>query len=269
MAAKADPNRIHLATSLGLVTSAGATYLFEATPDLRPQLDRLMTLGRERGRVDAGRKFVDGVFITHAHMGHYTGLLHLGFEAAHANNIPLFASPTMVAFLQNNQPWRQLFDLENLHAQPISAAAGVELEPGVLVTPVTVPHRDELSDTVAWRIAGPNRTMLFLPDCDPWLRWAERGFSIDEVFADIDLVLLDATFFSGAELPGRDLKTIGHPLVRDSVERFGQEVRAGSLEIVFIHLNHSNPLLQSEGTEAKSVREAGFQIAVRGQHFAL
>ena len=91
---------------LALVTASAETYLFEATPDLRPQLDRVIELGQARGRADQGRRLLDGIFLTHAHMGHYTGLLHLGFEAAHSQGVELFASDKMVAFLHANQPWR-------------------------------------------------------------------------------------------------------------------------------------------------------------------
>ncbi len=167
-AARRDSRLRRYATSLVLVSAGGETYLFEATPDIRPQLDRVLELGRLRGRPDQGRKWLDGIFLTHAHMGHYTGLLHLGFEAAHSQGVPLFASDEMVAFLRDNQPWRQLIDLNNVVPEPVLPGGGVQLAGGVSVIPLTVPHRDELSDTVAWRIEGPSQTVLFMPDCDPW-----------------------------------------------------------------------------------------------------
>ncbi len=272
-AARRDPRLRRYATSLALVTANGDTHLFEATPDLRPQLDRVIELGRLRGRPDRGRKLVDGIFLTHAHMGHYTGLLHLGFEAAHSQDVPLLASDKMVAFLHANQPWRQLVDLGNVVPRAVLFDSEARLADGLRVKPLAVPHRDELSDTVAWRIEGPNRTVLFMPDCDPWSRWPEREtngtFELAPMLEGVDVLLADATFYSGDELPGRDLSKIGHPLVRDSLELFGDDVRAGKLRVVFIHFNHSNPLLDPDSAESRAVRDAGFEVAHRGMQLPL
>ncbi len=268
-AARRDPSLRRYATSLALVTPDGRTYLFEATPDLRPQLDRVLELGRLRGRPDQGRKLLDGIFLTHAHMGHYTGLAHLGFEAAHSQGVPLYASDKMVDYLHANQPWRQLIDLNNVVPQTVPFGGEVQLAGGLTVRPLAVPHRDELSDTVAWRIEGPNQTILFMPDCDPWSRWGDRGFELAPMLEGVDSFLVDATFYSGDELPGRDLTKIGHPLVRDSLELFGEDVRDGKLRVIFLHLNQSNPLIDPDSAEAGEVRAAGFEIALRGMQLTL
>jgi pyrroloquinoline quinone biosynthesis protein B len=267
--ARRDPAKVRYATSFALVGSNGETYLFEATPDLRPQLDRVLQLGELRGRAEQGRKLLDGVFVTHAHMGHYSGLLHLGFEAAHSQGVPVYGSERMMAFLRDNQPWRQLLDLENLIATTLGPERVQQLADGVRVFAIAVPHRDELSDTVAWRIEGPERTLLFMPDCDPWSRWKERGFELEPMLEGVDTFLVDATFYSGDELPGRDLTKIGHPMVRDSMELFGERVARKELEVVFIHFNHSNPLLRAGGPEAGALREAGFGLAHRGLRIEL
>ncbi len=268
-AARRDPRLRRYATSLVLVTASGETYLFEATPDLRPQLDRVIELGRASGRADQGRKLLDGIFLTHAHMGHYTGLLHLGFEAAHSQDVPLFASEEMVAFLNANQPWRQLIDLGNVVPRAVALGGSTRLAGGIEVRAFAVPHRDELSDTVAWRIAGPHRTILFMPDCDPWSRWQERGFALAPMLEGVDLFLADATFYSGDELPGRDLSKIGHPLVQSSLELFREDVSSGKLRVAFIHFNHSNPLLAPDSAESAVVRDAGFEVAHRGLRLSL
>ena len=270
-AARADPRRRAYATSLALIGSKGESYLFEATPDIRPQLDRVMELGKERGRPDAGRRYLDGIFVTHAHMGHYSGLLHLGFEAAHSQEVPLYGSPKMLAFIEGNQPWKQLVELRNLVLRPLDLdpSASVELSDGIKVSPVSVPHRDELSDTVAWRIEGPTHTVLFLPDCDPWQRWEARGFDWVSMLDGVDTLLVDATFYSEDELPGRDLSKIGHPLVTDSIELLREREQAGQLRVFFIHFNHSNPLLTPDSDARKRVEAAGFEIAERGLQLAL
>ena len=41
-------------------------------------------------------------------MGHYSGLMHLGREAANTSKVPVYAMPRMLEFLAKNGPWNQL-----------------------------------------------------------------------------------------------------------------------------------------------------------------
>ena len=41
-----------------------------------------------------------GIFLTHAHIGHYSGLIHLGKEALGAKGISVYAMPKMSFFLK-------------------------------------------------------------------------------------------------------------------------------------------------------------------------
>ena len=85
-----DPSKAKMASSLGLIHKGAQTrYLFDATPDIKQQLYNL-------DQWDDGRGFaLDGVFLTHGHMGHYLGLAHLGREAMGAKSIPVYAMPKM------------------------------------------------------------------------------------------------------------------------------------------------------------------------------
>ena len=181
----------------------------------------------------------------------------------------MYASAKMISFLEDNQPWRQLIEIKNLVPEVVSPGVALELSDGIAVRALAVPHRDELSDTVAWRIEGPRRTVLFMPDCDPWSRWEARGFALAPMLEGVDTFLVDATFYSGEELPGRDLSKIMHPFVTDSIERFSAQVSAGELEVIFIHLNHSNPLLAADSAEAQKVFDAGFGLATRAMRLEL
>lgn len=261
-AARADPTRRALATSLALVLGDGDTYLFEATPDIREQLDMSIALSRAAGGTPSPRVPVAGVFLTHAHMGHYLGLAHFGFEAAHTDHLPVFCSPSMATFLAENAPWSQLVQLEEIELRPLERSVDVG---GVSVQGIAVPHRAEFTDTVAYRIAGPHRTVLFVPDTDPWRRWPAPPL---DLFEGIDVALIDGTFASPAELPGRDLEQIGHPFIVDSMELLQSRVEAG-MEVVFIHLNHSNAALRPDSTMRRTIEARGFSVAVRGQHIAL
>lgn len=267
-AARIDPGRAHLVSCLGLVVpreEGHDTYLFDATPDLTEQLVLLRDVRRPpSGRTD--RRPVSGIFLTHAHLGHYLGLAWLGFESIHAQGVPVHATPRMAGFLRENGPWSQLVALQNIDLHELPVGAPLPLPGGIRVTAHPVPHRDEFSDTVAFRIAGPNRTILFMPDTEPWERWSDR---FDALLEGVDVLLVDGTFFSADELPGRRVSSIGHPLMVDTIARLGPRVAAGELQVTFIHLNHSNPALDP-GSEARAtIQEAGFGVAREGAEYRL
>lgn len=253
------------AASIALANPDGHVYLFDASPDIRDQLPLVRSLlnvdRRDAARV---RRPVDGIFLTHGHMGHYAGLLQLGFEAAHTDAIPVFGTPRMVELLSTQAPWSQLVEKQEIAVHTLTENMPTQVG-DVTVRAVTVPHRAEFTDTVGYRIEGPRKTALYLPDVARW----EQVPKMPALLAGVDLLLLDGTFYSGDELPGRDLSQIGHPLVTDSMARLQSRVDSGALEVVFIHLNHSNPLLE-EGSPARvEVTSRGFKVAERGADFWL
>jgi pyrroloquinoline quinone biosynthesis protein B len=264
-AARRDPSRARKVASLALVLPAeGRLFLVDATPDLPAQLAALsdVTAGRPE------RDPLDGVLLTHAHMGHYLGLALLGFEAVNVRDLPVWCTPRMAAFLRGNGPWSQLVEKGNLDLRETAAGTVHELGGGVTAEAFPVPHRDEFSDTVAWKIRGPRRTLLYVPDVDGWDDWEERG-GMEAAFDGVDVALVDGTFYSDGELPGRDTSKIPHPRMIESVERFGPAVGAGELEVAFTHLNHSNPALDEGSEERRSLEAAGFRVLEEGEEIEL
>jgi pyrroloquinoline quinone biosynthesis protein B len=209
-------------SSLGLVNGAGKAYLLDATPDLPAQLHML------NGGVAPA-----GVFLTHAHIGHYTGLMYFGREATDAKAVPVHVTDRMAAFLAANGPWSLLVSRGNIKPVIMRDDAPVDLGDGLRVTPLRVPHRDEFSDTVGFIIQGPRRRVLFIPDIDQWSKWDRR---IQDVVAGVDVALLDGTFASADEIPGRTIDDIPHPLM--PVTR--QLLKDAKAAVWFIHLNHTN-----------------------------
>jgi pyrroloquinoline quinone biosynthesis protein B len=201
-------------------------------------------------------------------MGHYLGLALLGFEAVNVRDLPVWCTPRMAAFLRGNGPWSQLVEKGNLDLRETAAGTVHELGGGVTAEAFPVPHRDEFSDTVAWKIRGPRRTLLYVPDVDGWDDWEERG-GMATAFDGVDVALVDGTFYSDGELPGRDTSKIPHPRMIESVERFGRAVGAGELEAAFTHLNHSNPALDEGSEERRSLEAAGFRVLEEGEEIEL
>lgn len=254
-----DPER--QVTSLGLVDDiARRKYLFEASPDMPRQVKALHEIAGNN------RELPDGIFLTHAHIGHYTGLMYLGKEATNAAAVPVYAMPRMDSFLRTNGPWSQLVTAANINLQRLRADSTISLTEQLAVAPFTVPHRDEFSETVGYRIVGPEKTAIFLPDIDKWSRWDRR---IEDVIAETDYAFVDGTFFDGAELDTRDISQIPHPFVSESISRFSEMPARERRKIIFIHFNHTNRLLLTDSKETAAVRAAGMRVARYGEVFPL
>ncbi len=260
-----DPAHRHRATSLGLVDPAtGQRWMFEATPDFREQLhdlDVAVPVESVPG--------LAGIFLTHAHMGHYTGLMFLGHESIGADAVPVYAMPEMRAMLTRNAPWDQLVRYENVELRPLADGERVRLNDRLAVTPFLVPHRQEYSEVVGYRIDGPGRSALFLPDIDSWEEWDEQGTRIEDALASVDVAFIDASFYADGEIPGRDMSGFPHPLITQTMERLRDLPPDQRAKVRFIHLNHTNPALRPDGEARRAIERGGFSVARRGQRVPL
>jgi pyrroloquinoline quinone biosynthesis protein B len=246
--------------SLGLVDLENQQkWLFEATPDLHTQLADLEQNHLKKTSI------IDGVFLTHAHIGHYTGLMYFGREAYGKKNIPVFAMPKMKSFLTNNGPWNQLIDLKNITLKNIQHDSTMILNQQLKVTPFLVPHRDEFSETVGYKIEGTKKTALFIPDIDKWKTWNK---SIIEEVKKVNYAFLDATFLDQHEIK-RAMSEVPHPFIQETIALFKNESLATKNKIVFIHFNHTNPALQKNSKQRKEIEKLGFRFANEGDNFEL
>ena len=240
-----------LVSSLGIVDHDSKEYwLVDASPDIGKQMNLLASSY-------PGYRLA-GVLLTHAHIGHYLGLAFLGRESLNTRDLPVLCTRRMADFLHTNQPWKQLVDLGNIALSVVEPGHPVRLGATATATPLLVPHRDELSDTVAWNIDGSTKQLFYCPDID---RWESQ---ILEVIKDADVALLDGTFYSPDELPDRDISEIPHPCIVDSIKTF----EGWDVEIRFIHLNHSNPLLSNEQLVTE-LETRGFNLGKRGDVWKL
>ena len=236
-------------------------FLFEATPDITVQLRALKNSAPlEVNEIPAA------IFLTHAHIGHYTGLMYLGKEVMNAQQVPVYVYPKMQRFLEKNAPWSQLVTNKNIVLKTMQANKLQQLNSQLSVLPFQVPHRDEFSETVGYQINGPEKSTLFIPDIDKWEKWKT---SIIDAIQKVDYAFIDATFFSGKEIQARDISEIPHPFVIESMELFKELSATEKAKIHFIHMNHTNPLLNPNSPESKKVEALGFNIARTGDRFTL
>ena len=249
--------------SLGLIDyEAGTRYIFEATPNFREQLHDLNEMADTEGAPD-------GIFLTHAHVGHYTGLMFLGFESMSASEVPVHTLPLMAEFLLTNGPWDQLVRYENIDLQVMAAEVPLELTENLSVSAWDVPHRREYAETAGFRIQGPDLSVVFIPDIDSWEEWAAQGVRIEDVVMENDLIYIDATFFDNNELRGRDMSAIPHPRVSETMDLFQDYPDEIRQRIRFIHYNHTNPIRFEDSAETLEVLERGYRIAREGERLCL
>ena len=239
-------------SSIGIVDpESNDVWMIDATPDFAEQL-HLLTNNNERA--------LKGIFITHAHIGHYTGLMHLGREVMGSKNTIVNVMPKMEEFLRNNGPWSQLVSLNNITLKGLKNNKTVQLNSKLSITPFQVPHRDEFSETVGFKIEGPSKSLVFIPDIDKWNKWK---INITDIVENSDYSILDGTFYDINELPGRDMSEIPHPFIIETMNLFKNSDKKDS--IYFIHLNHTNPALNKDSDEYKKVIYNGFNISEFGQ----
>jgi pyrroloquinoline quinone biosynthesis protein B len=249
-----DPAARQWVACLGLADrDAGQAWLIDATPDFPQQL-------RALGQAAPDCRLA-GVLLTHAHVGHYVGLVHLGREVMDAQGLPLYVTPAMADYLRHNAPWSQLVRRGNVVLHPLQPGTETALSPQLAVAPLHVPHRDEFADTVAFVVRGPARRLFYCPDIDGWGDWEQdlRGL-VDTV----DVALLDGTFFNAAELPGRDMREVPHPLVTDTAGRLA----GTAADVRLVHLNHTNPLL-APGPERDWLAQRGLHVGAFGDRWEL
>ena len=231
--------------------------MIDATPDFPKQYHVLTQNGNYN---------LEGILLTHAHIGHYTGLMHLGREVMGAKSLSVYVMPRMKTFLESNGPWDQLVTLGQIDLRSMRDKSTQPLNQRISVNPFLVPHRDEFSETVGYRVVGPSHSLVYIPDIDKWENWDR---DIGEVILENDYILIDGTFFGDGEIPNRSMEEIPHPFIIESMERFNNLSEKEKSKIRFIHLNHTNPALNNESAERKSMTLKGLKVARRNEKFKL
>jgi pyrroloquinoline quinone biosynthesis protein B len=255
-----DAKLRRMVSSIALVNPATKErWIFDATPDLPEQFQLLKEITNDLSNDLAG------IFLTHAHIGHYTGLMYLGRESMNSKDVKVYAMPRMKAMLETNAPWSQLVNIKNISLQPLENEKAIKLDDTLKVEPFLVPHRDEFSETVGFKIVSAGKTLIFLPDIDKWQKWSK---SLPELVKASDYLLLDGTFYADGEI-NRPMSEVPHPFVSETMELLKDLPAKEKNKIFFIHFNHSNPLVQGKKEKIKELKTKGFNAAFEGQRFDL
>jgi pyrroloquinoline quinone biosynthesis protein B len=209
---------------------------------------------------------LSGIFITHAHLGHYMGLLELGLEVMNTDTVPVYVMPKMKLFLENNAPFSQLVDLNNINLIEIEENKPIRINEIVNITPFQVPHRNEFSETVGYSIRSKHKSVIYIPDIDSWEKWE---ININEMINEHDIAFLDGTFYDKIELKNRNIEDVPHPSIRESMKKFSSLDSIDREKVNFTHLNHTNNALIRDSVERNEVLKQGFKIASEGTSFSI
>ena len=254
-----NSNEDRKVVSLGILDPENnKSFMIEASPDIPLQMKELNEL--------SNNNYPDGIFITHAHIGHYTGLMYLGREAMNLSDFPVYVMPKMKKFIETNGPWSQLVELNNISLTSMETDSKIQLTSNISIIPFSIPHRNEYSETCGFKIIGPNKKILFIPDIDRWSLWEQN--LIKEV-QQVDVALIDGTFYNSDEIKSRDINKIPHPFIVDTINLFKNEPLNEKGKIHFIHLNHTNPLLNENSIEYQNLLNDNFKISYKNDQIIL
>jgi len=250
------------ATSFALIIPKGSeneVILFDCTPDFKYQMMKLQSI------INFSK--ISAVFLTHAHIGHCLGLINFGREVLNTNNLDVYCFERMNDFLTKNGHYSQLVKLNNIKLNPLFEEKPVKIDENVQITPFLVKHRGEFSETCGFRITGPKKSVIYLPDIDDL---KEQNVDFKLIIKNNDMIFLDGTFFNEKEIGAcRNVKEIPHPFVEDSMKFFENFEVAERNKINFIHFNHTNGCLKENTEERKQVLEKGYQIAKQFDAFEI
>ena len=253
-----DSKLKRLISSLGIL-SGNDCWFIDITPDFAYQIKMIEAkLNRQPN--------VCGIIISHAHIGHYLGLLQLGLEVMNTNQIPVYVMPKMKCFLEDNAPFTQLIELNNIKLFPIKDNEVLQLNNNISIIPFLVPHRNEFSETIGFKVQSPDKSLLYIPDIDSWDAW---DLDINEVIQKNDVILLDGTFYSNDELINRNVINVPHPYIKETLQRISILEKVDREKVYFTHLNHTNPVIKKSSLERSEVQCKGYHIADDNMIFTL
>ncbi len=251
--------------SLGITGKDGSYHLVEASR-MMPQ--QFQVWEQHLGHYPP---VPNSISLTHAHLGHVDGLGLLGKEVMGASGVNVHCSESVSQFINRTPAYAALVEqgVISLSIWNEGDAYSPSSECGFSVRPIEIPHRSEFSDCHALVIEGDGVNLLFMPDHDSWSETLNRQSIRDWLSRlNVDIVLLDGTFWSADELPHRDMNEIPHPPVTETLERLGPK-RQGDPEILFLHLNHTNPLCNPKSKQCEDVHSSGWSVANEGDSFTL
>ena len=261
------------------VSSDGVSWvLFNASPDIRTQLEAFPAMQPARSLRDTG---ITGIILIDSQIDHTTGLLVL----REGQPLDIYCSDMVHQDLTTGHP---LFNVlghycgVNWHAVPLEAGSHFTVEgvEGLRFTAVPLsskappysPHRHDphLGDNISIRVEdlGSGKNLYYAPGL------GKIEPHILPYMEQADCLMVDGTFWRDDEMV---IEGLGQKLASD-MGHLPQSGDDGMLSVlkpmqrprkILIHINNSNPILDEESAERAMVDKAGVEVAYDGMDITL
>jgi len=252
-----NPELKKFPSSIAIINEKAKKYwLIDITPEVKTQIQM----------IDQFDCSLEGIFITHAHIGHYMGLINLGLEVMNLKNIPVYVMPLMKNFIIQNTFLNQLVENNNIKLSLITDGVDININNHFSIKAFDVPHRNELSETVGYRIMGEEKSAIYIPDIDSWHGFEENLFKL---INDNDILFLDGTFYEKSEVKKRDIAKIPHPEISNTMKILSKLSDKDKQKIHFIHFNHTNDAIREGSPAYNAIIDSRFSISKENQRFNL
>jgi pyrroloquinoline quinone biosynthesis protein B len=267
-------------SSIAVSAEGSGWILINASPDIRQQIAMVPELQPRRGGA-ARNSPIEAVILTNGDVDHVAGLLSL----RERQPFRLYATARILSVLKQNS----IFDVlavdvvERIAVDFEGSAAALEVS-GLKVEAFAVPGKVPLyledenagtlavtgtGDTIGLKIASKGSGALYyIPGC------ASIGSDLTARLHRAGCLLFDGTVFTDTEMIelGVGQKTgrrMGHvPISGEggSLHAFGESAISRK---IYIHINTTNPILESGSTPEQAVKAAGWEIAYDGMTIEL
>jgi pyrroloquinoline quinone biosynthesis protein B len=251
-------------------TNAEKWFLINASPDLRfqiesnPELQPLALHGKRNTPIQ-------GIILTSAELDQVLGLLLL----REFQPLTIYSTGLVRRTLEANSFFSMLERVPNqLTWVEIHPGKAFTLDDKVTCTPLplsgSLPHyaREFAGDepgqaSLGLLLEADGRRLAYTPSLP------EVTKAIREIYDSCDVILVDGTFWSDAELnrthSGTPLaRSIGHVPMRGDDGTIALLAGITARQRIFVHINNTNPVLDSRSAEYKYVSDAGWQIGQDG-----
>ena len=266
-------------TQLAVSTTGDSWFLLGASPDLRSQIESCADLHPCSGVRSSP---IEGIVLASADLDHVLGLLLL----RELQPLQVWASASTIEILRGGNSMFGMLNRvsEQVRWNPIPLSEDFSLltvsgnDGGITcrTIPLSSRHPAYAKSTVqsADAVIGlvltspSGKTLGFFPQLP------KLTPELIEIFAAIDCLLLDGTFWSDDELvrvqgQGQRATEMGHIPVSGEQGTLRQLCELTQLRRMYIHINNTNPMLNEAGPEYRVVCDAGWDLAEDGCHFTL
>ena len=282
--ARRGDTRAPAQTQSSIAVSGDAKHwvLFNASPDLRQQIDRNRQLHPAAG--DPLRSSpIASVVLTNADVDHVAGLLNL----RERQPLSLYGHQRVLDVLARNSIFNVL-NPEFVERRPLAIEQEMDIcdragrALGIAVTAFPVPGKVALwleeahapnlgtseGDTIGLKISDGTTALFYIPGC------AAMTPDLAEQLRGAACVLFDGTLWRDDEMIAAGVgsksgRRMGHMSCSGSDGVIAAFQDLGVARKLFIHINNTNPLLICDSAERQTALSAGWDIAQDGMEIAL